>query len=296
MGDDDRFSSSGAGGGPDDDILDAIVDALAAATTDDDTAMWVRVDSSPRGRRVVRVGSEVDGLLGWRAPPACVAVGTVAAGWATPVAVAPADGAPAVDRRMPCRVACLLDRSGRLRGQTRYADHVCAEPPGGGRLIDCLHRVLDLATPAPTAPAGPVVARRWLAAIVRRAEAQGRRLDWTEATALYPGGMGTPDGPEQQRGHDVGLVEGGRRRPWTWESIRLACANGCWEEPSIDPALAAWMDAGMFSRWVARAGTYPMSAGVEALGCLTPEAATRTIHLLGVLGVRMPMSPPAPGD
>jgi hypothetical protein len=243
---------------PEPDRLDRLVTLLDAACRDDgwhQPHRLVFVEPDPDdpdavgfGFRVLGAGEHpLDHLLGFVAPPAWSALGLICFGWASP----PSDdggGRPSEHpERRRVRVVSLLDRSGDERATATLDDGTVVDEPGSGTVSDALRRCLGLATPAPPVASGELFAARWLQAIA----ASDRRLTWSEAALLHPAmqlraATGFRPQPEE-------LVHTGRSlaRTLSWGELRLRAAAGQVDDGvSVPPDLAAWMDDGMFARWV----------------------------------------------
>jgi hypothetical protein len=212
-------------------------------------------DGSPSlafGFRVLGAGEHpLDHLLGFVAPASWTAMGLVCFGWASP----PADPGAGVgggrpsqhpDRRR-VRVVTLLDRRGDERATATLDDGTVVDEPGAGTVSDALRRCLGLATPPPPVGSGELFAAMWLSAIA----ASSRRLTWGEAVALHPAMHGSVDGGRRRQPEE--LVSCGRalHRAMPWGELRLRAASGRRDVGiGVAPDIAAWMDDGMFARWV----------------------------------------------
>lgn len=225
--------------------LDELIAALSEAAADDDPALWVRIDDEPGGGLTVGLRTGMDGLLGWRAPATCRAIGAIAGGWATRLDDdGPDNGQPAGR----CRVACVMDRGGRIAARTEIGGRVIGEAPTAGRMVDCMFRCFGLATAPPEAPAVQMLTRLWLTEIIDTSRLLGRRLRWADAIRLHPAARTIAAGdrqPDDDFEHILTLAG----RCLSWGRMRRQCARGDWVHPSIDASLADWMDDGMFARW-----------------------------------------------
>ena len=225
-------------------------------------------------------------LIGWVAPPECVAVALVATGRAYV-----ADGAGGAES-LACdmarvRLCCVLSRSGRIgwtmtgtRGRSGTA------APAEGKLLDALRRCFALPTSRPETPAAELHAAAWAASVLEQAIESPRQLTWADVARAHPlarllGGdlprfRGGPAGGSD----DLADLLRVAANAWSWEEIRLqACAGNL---PALaNPAVAAWMDEGMFSRWLL-ARVPPLDQLLGALRAyLTPSAADRFELALG---------------
>ncbi len=171
------------------------------------------------------------------------------------------EGGRAHGRRRPveqrARIGHVVDRSGgavsyvHVQGQRRRWD----DGPAVGRVDDVCRRALGLATPPPTVPIGVLWATWWLERVLGDA-VDGRIATWADAAALHPvtsvgavpivGALGVAPTPAT-----FGAAARRLAAEWCWEDLRgiVATGGGGPVEP-VAPDAAAWMDAGMFSRWM----------------------------------------------
>jgi hypothetical protein len=176
----------------------------------------------------------------------------------------------------PVRLTHVVDRQGSVASVIRHAgeEPQARADPGVGRLVDVCRRALGLATPPPPEDSTELWALVWLDNIVTRV-ARGERLRGLVAAAhAHPA-------VEMVAEHDPDLVDEavlrlvrlgvmlGHGRPWP--KLRAACAAGEWLVEGLSPEGAAWMDDGMFARWVM--AEYPTADEYLAeLVDLLPEA------------------------
>jgi hypothetical protein len=283
---------------PEPDRLDRLVTLLDAAFQEegwhDRPHRLVSVEPDPDdaeglafGFRVLPEGSHpLDHLLGFVAPPAWWALGLVCYGWASP----PTDGArPSAhpDRRR-VRVVTLLARDGEERSTASLDDGTVVDEPGVGTVADALRRCLGLATAAPPVSTAELFAALW----VGRIAAAERRLSWVEAAALHPA-MEALAAVGGQRAQAEELIAAGRalHRSLSWGELRLRAAAGR-QDPGVEvPAdLAAWMDDGMFARWVL--GGLPSFTWLlhRSARVVAPEVYRRLRRTLRSWGVDPPLS------
>ncbi len=262
----------------------------------------VRVaETGPDGRRLEiasraldeRDGHPVEALLGFDAPAHWRALGVVAEGAAHPLGEPVGNGAQAgphrPDDRRRVRVVHLVARDGdsatALRTQGGAPELGNASGAGAtpcGRIDDVLRRTLGLPSVAPREPTVVLWALVWLDRLLAdRAAALPAQapLDWTGAALLHPAVAlahgehlvtGTPSPREVAR---FGALMG---RAHDWAALRAACAHGRWPVAEVPCELAAWMDDGIFSRWVT--GAYPHPAELfEAVAALVPAAVAERI-------------------
>ena len=196
--------------------------------------------------RVLGAGEHpLDHLLGFVAPESWSAIGLVCHGWASPPS---SEGRPSEHpERRRVRVVTLLDRSGDERATATLDDGTVVDEPGSGTVSDALRRCLGLPTPAPPVGSGELFAAMWLTSVA----AAGRRLTWTEAVMLHPAMQVLRAGGHRPQIEE--LVSCGRSlaRAMPWGELRQRAASGV-RDGGIGVAadLAAWMDDGMFARWV----------------------------------------------
>lgn len=249
-------------------------------------AAWVRLWGQPgwlpRPSGCLPRPDEVDVLtdlgpmLGWVAPPGCVAIAVVADGAVLPDSVAGRSGSGRV------RVTCLLDRWGRTAGRINVDDRPARlAVPSGGRLLDSMRRAFDLPTPPPTAPASALVERIWLGAVADATKRAAVALGWEQVCRLHPAVAVLA-----QHGLEVTndlVAEASRLAPgaWSWEWLRQQTAERRWGAGLLAPELADWMDEGMFSRWVLDETRSAAELLAEAAPGLSPTAIRRLEVLTG---------------
>lgn len=227
-----------------------------------------------------------DVLVGYTAPPEWRAVGIVSS----------AEQHAAMDvaaSAMPVRMTFLVERAGRSialltpsgpadddrRGRRAVAG--VAE----GELVDVCRRVLGLPTSPPSRQPDAWLTLRWLDRLLVQAVAAPRRVGtWASAAALHPlvGPNATPSPPQ------VAELTATVSDAFGWEQLRQLAAEGAGgPSPAIEPALAAWMDAGCFARWLLGA-ELPVELLIEEL-----EALLRPTVLEAVRSA-LPSSSPSP--
>jgi hypothetical protein len=193
-------------------------------------------------------GDLVASLVGFDAPADWHAMAVVVQGraWAL-------DDTSADPR--PVRLTHVVDRQGDVASIIRHAGDppVVQREPGEGRLADVCHRALGLSTPDPPPDSTALWALQWLDGIVTRV-ARGERMRGLVAAALAHPAI------ELVAQHDPRLLDEavarlvrlgelmGRQRPWS--RLRAAAADGTWAVEDLSADGAAWMDDGMFARWV----------------------------------------------
>ena len=241
------------------DALPRVLDVLDRSRSADDGSLLFHLvgtdDGFDLGLRPVDT-HPADLLLGQVAADEWDALGVMASGWASPIG----EGRASLHaRRRATETIVIVHRDGTGVGRMRVEGQPVVEtPPGGGVILESLQRAMGLATAPPDQPVETLATLRWMRAI---AAAPGRRaLSWERARSLQPT-----------------EVDG------TWEAARRSVAEGRVAEPGTPPWLAAWMDDGMFCRWVAPAGALT-TALAAARSRLTPAAVARLEQALGAGG------------
>ena len=120
-----------------------------------------------------------------------------------------------------------------------------------GLLVDCLHRVLGLATPGPAPDAVDVALGTWSQAMLEHLFDRGD-LSWADAVRLHPGAPGSvaaaldPVAPSVET-----LVEATFRSTddWDWARVHRRARHGS-VRAALTPGEASWMDTAMYGRWV----------------------------------------------
>lgn len=213
----------------------------------------------------------VTALLGRSSPEAFWAVGLVTSALTRPLDAADtADGATfvhLVDRR-GVSVSVLGTPDGRTG-----TDGPTAEPVQG-RAADACRRMLDLPTAPPPPDMTAHVVDLWLARTTRAALEQPC-LDWPSVVRHNPAhdlapGTAVPT-PAAIARHTVAFGE-----QLDWERYRQRCVEaGTTPFGELDGAVAAWMDAGMFARWLL-GESMPWAGHLDLLeGLLSSGAADR---------------------
>jgi hypothetical protein len=272
-------------------MCDKLLDSLGTKVARQGRPMWIKVFSPAGGAAgggdpVVQRSADPDALLGWVAGEDCQAVGVVATGRLRPVdeisgytATASA-GREERGRAETLSLACVVGRDGQVGWRVRVPDGAApADPPTEGRLLDCLRRCFALPTSPPPVEPAYLMATAWLISVLEAtAEPGATRLTWSEVTRLHPlarvlaGDL--PDGCSHLAPALCRLVASA----WTWDDYRrLASDSDCLGE--LCPSdLAAWMDDGMFARWML--GSLPDTEELltAARVALVPSAARRLAH------------------
>lgn len=274
---------------PDDLYLSSLLDHLDRRPGedgwDDDPAL-IRVESDPQspGDFVVRT-RDLEGLspsaalLGYSAPPACVALGVVAGGWASSL-----DGDRADRRRV--RVVVLLTRDGRTVGRTRVDGGATVDQaPDAGLVPDLLRRALGLPTPPPQHPVDELHALWWLEAVLAEGDRNGRTIGVRTVRALHPAArLLAHDGGIPPR-TALGEIAAAYARIVSWSMLRRRAIDHDELAGLLTREEAAWFDEGSFARWLL--GTAPPLEVLVARAdrCVSPGAAKVIRETLAHLGL-----------
>jgi hypothetical protein len=262
-------------------LLDAIGEEVSAAGH----PTWVGVQENPQGQGDFEMWFVDDphGFLGWEAPPDCLAVGVVAAGKAH-VADSPVEGpAPFSPGVIPgIRMCCLVTRRGEVTWRMALPDgRSFDDAPQEGRLLDCLKRCFALPTPPPPAGPGHLLSVIWLGAILDEDRRVDRRLSWREISRLHPAATMTgrrAAGPDDRQ--DFSALIRAATSAWSWETLRNRAVTESWAGELVSPELAAWMDDGMFARWILGALPAPDELVARLRPRLAPSTARRLAHAI----------------
>jgi len=229
----------------------------------------------------------LDVLLGFTAPAHWPALGVSCAGRGRVLAGGgPPTGPAARPVAEPVRVTVLLDRAGAAAGVVRRGDRTTplADPPQG-TVADACRRALGLPTAPPPPSTLGLWTLVWLDRLVERAATGPGTApgSWPEVARLHPaagpaGGHhpgGVPD-PAGLAAAAAALAEA-----WPWHRLRAEPTLADVPGPPVPEALAAWMDDGMWARWLlarlpARAD---LLAAVHAL--LRPDLAAAVAAVAG---------------
>lgn len=235
-----------------------------------------------------------EGWLGQRLPPGWEAAAVVAtgrirsldAGCELPAGlVAAASGG--------LRLCAAVSRRRRVGWRMRLADGTAPlECPTDGFILDVLRRAVGHPTPPPASGPAELVTILWLQVAATSPVDGHRRLGWAELIGMHPLLEGLepadPDGAETLLARVA--------TTGSWEHIRLATVEA--EPvggPFPTPELAAWMDEGIFARWVL-SGFPPLARVMQAArGRVTADAYHRLRRVLppsAGAGVSVPERPP----
>ena len=120
-----------------------------------------------------------------------------------------------------------------------------------GLLVDCLHRLMGLATPGSPPDPVDIALGIWAQAMLERLFDHGD-LSWTDAVELHPGQPGGTSAPSGSVSPSIEtLVEATFRSTddWDWARVHRRARHGSVRARST-PGEAAWMDTAMYGRWV----------------------------------------------
>ena len=178
------------------------------------------------------------------------------------------------------RLACLVSRRGITGWRMRLPDGSFYDVvPEEGFMIDVLRRSLELPTAPPPATTARLDLTAWAGAL---SAGPAGRLRWEEALACHPALFGETVTDTEAAEALVRAVPSIA----DWESLRLFVASGFDSDYTPSAEVAAWMDAGMFSRWVLRE-LPPVDAVLPTVrDRLHPAAYRRFSHLARTLDDR----------
>jgi hypothetical protein len=210
-------------------------------------------------------GHPLDSLLGFTAPAEWVALGVCAEGWAASM---DSGQRPSQSKgRMRIRNTTLVGRGGAVASGMRLAGEEFKQMGEGvGTILDALKRALGVPTAPPEVPFEGWVARMLLMLIIGDTPQGHRRVPWCQ---LRP----------SLDNYKALAAEG------TWETLRGVASKRENMVADLTCEDAAWMDAGMFSRWVI--GGLPSYEHLleEARQAATPEAFSQVRRQLKAWGL-----------
>jgi len=216
--------------------LAAAVDAGAEERGWNEGHLLVRVEDDALGFKEIE-GHPLDSLLGFTAPAEWVALGVCAEGW---MASLDAGCRPSQAKgRMRMRSTVLVARDGAVASGMRVAGEefkVMREEGStgsncSGTILDALKRALGVATAPPEVPFEGWVARMLLMLIIGDVPRGHRRVPWCQLRSSLDS-------------YKEVAADG------SWETLRGIATKRADMFADLTPADAAWMDEGMFSRWV----------------------------------------------
>lgn len=251
------------------------------------TPVWLRFIENPltESGMTVEMSREPGLLIGWTAPPECAAVGMVATGHTRPLS----EGVESLSlwhAGAQIRMCCVVGRSGEVGWMLEGADgQTWAEAPSEGKMLDALKRCLGLSTTPPEVPAAEIHAAAWLSSVLEQAIKSPNRLTWSDVARLHPlarllkGDLVTSYQGDRSNAGDLDDLVRIAANAWSWREIRAQACDGNLNA-LIAPELAAWMDEGMFSRWLMDLVPQVDQLVGALAGYLTPSAAERLRSVL----------------
>jgi hypothetical protein len=259
-----------------------LLDELGDRVAGNGCPTWVQiVGGSPGDDEVNFLGLDGLDVMGWLAPPECAALAVVATATVTRFDGPTEPRVPIPLGRTPgARFACVVGRDARLGWAMRLPDGTeLNEVPEDGRMLDCLRRCLGLPTPPPPKGSGWVQSVLWLAAILEEGGRTDRRLGWREILELHPVASGVLESPDIEVTEDnlLGLVRLASSI-WTWERLRRDTIVNHWASQVVSAEVAAWMDEGMFARWILAALPDADELMTQVRHCVAPSTARRIAH------------------
>ena len=210
--------------------LAAAVDAGAEERGWNTGHLLVRVEGTALGFKEIE-GHPLDSLLGFTAPADWLALGVCAEGWAASL---DAGCRPSEAKgRMRMRTTVLVSRDHVVASGMRLAgeDFKLMPGEGYGTILDALKRAVGAATAPPEVPFEGWVARMLLMLIIGDVPRGHRRVPWCQLRPSL----------EKYKA----LADDG-----SWEAFRGIASKREGLVADLTPDDAAWMDEGMFSRWV----------------------------------------------
>lgn len=255
---------------PDRDALLALATMAAEQLAGDSGGALLRVHEAASGADCLawlplQGAHPLEALLGYVAPPEWWAIGVCAPGRAHS-----ADGTDDVTATL------LVDRTGATASILQRGDdrEVLPGRPDGV-LADACRRALGLPTAPPPWSSLMLWTQAWLDRIV---EADGARppglpsLSWAAVARLHPASTG-PGDPVALALDAAALAEA-----WPWARLRAESGVADLAGARPSPALAQWMDDGMWARWLLAGlpgGTDLLAAVQDLLTAPMAEAVTR---------------------
>lgn len=193
-------------------------------------------------RRPLQCDHPLDVLLGFTAPAHWCAIGLRCGGLAT------RPGGDGTLSRSRVTFTVLVDRDNRGAAALRDHDDVTViDQPPEGLTGDACRRALSLPTPPPPSDTAELWLCTWLERVVDAIAFLGdahRFRHWETVSALHPVGTEAPYEP-------VTLADATLQLATAWPWDRLRREPDVLDRPACMPnGVAAWMDDGMFARWV----------------------------------------------
>jgi hypothetical protein len=227
----------------------------------------------------------LDLLLGFLAPAHWWALGVSSHGRQHPIGRDGRVVRSAVSPRV--RITVLIDRSGGAAALLRRGDERTALPSApDGTVADACRRALGLETAPPPPTTAGLWTLCWLDRVVDTiAPSRGARggagpPTWRDLTRLHPASsMAATRWSALGPGPDADALADATRAladAWPWSRLRADPAVADVPGPLPDPRVVAWMDDGMWARWLL--ATFPTLDDLVDATCslLTPGLARAT--------------------
>lgn len=213
-------------------------------------------------------GHPLNSLLGFTAPAEWLALGVCAEGWAASLDTAQYCRPSQAKGRMRIRSTVLVTRDAAVASGMRLAGEEFEVMPdeGYGTILDSLKRAMGVPTAPPEVPFEGWVARMLLTLIIGDVPRGHRRVPWTQLR------------PSLERYRE--LADEG-----SWETLRSIASKRAGMITDLDPEDAAWMDEGMFSRWVIGGMASYEHLFEKAREASTPEAFSQVRRQLKAWGL-----------
>lgn len=256
-------------------LADLLLAAAGEAAARAGRPVWVLVSAMDEEAGLTFCPDGFD-PLGWSAPPDCAALAMVATGRVHPIEESVEMPAGlASGRGGGARMACVVSRAGAVGWHMVLPDGSSFDQvPEQGSVLDVMRRALGLGTPPPPVPVAVLADYSWLGALLD-APVPRRRLTWSEVLDLHPALVALdPALTVRTKELYIDWVAAGA----TWEAVRQAVADGGGDECFPPAELAAWMDEGMFSRWVLDQLSPMDDLLAEVRTRLQPAAARKLAH------------------
>ena len=181
-------------------------------------------------------------------------------------------------------LACVVSRDGHVGWFAAVGSKPAGLPvPSEGRLLDCLRRAVGVPTPPPAGWPSVLQAPLWVANIGELANCRRHPLSWSEVIQVLPDLPSDWYRPSKQDEAPGSAVN-------AWELLRIDATK---ERVSLErlspsllrpwlpsPAVAAWMDAGVLSRWVKDLIPPAHALAASVTAALTASASRRLGHSL----------------
>lgn len=263
--------------------LRLVADLLLGAADDDPDLLPLAVGVADPGGDDVELSIRpllgdhpLDEIVGFTAPPGWWAFGLAVRGRATPLPGHPGRDGPELDGPTPMRMVHLQPRRGRAVTLLDLDGlHEAPGPGRSGRMVDACHRVLGRRTAPPRGSARLLAEVVWVDRLLRLVIEEGcTRPDPATIRKLHPCDPGAPCDhmvPGRSGLDELALL--GDEVGWSrrWSRWRRGLASGDRAVLGVHPEAAAWMDDGMFERWI-QGELPPMSGLVDDLGLLVPTS------------------------